>query len=160
MPDVIGKSESSARKALEGTAGNFKVKDATVKQDSSEKEGTVLAVSPDPNGQYPSGQEFTLTVSTGEVQVEVPDVVTQVQDDAASTLKQLGFRVGFANGADPNAADQTVIQQSVKAGTKAAKGTLITLTINNLPQNTPPPSEPSTPEPTNTPPITPPIIGG
>ena len=160
VPDVIGKSENAARKALEGTAGNFKVKDATVKQDSPEKEGTVLAVSPDPNGQYPSGQEFTLTVSSGKQQVEVPSVVTQVQDDAAATLKQLGFRVGYASGVDPKAPDQTVLQQSVKAGDKAPKGTLIILTINNLPQNSPPPSQPTdTPSstPTDTPRIT---IGG
>ncbi|WP_329483200.1 Stk1 family PASTA domain-containing Ser/Thr kinase [Kribbella sp. NBC_01510] len=160
VPDVIGKSENAARKALEGTAGNFKVKDATVKQDSSEKEGTVLAVSPDPNGQYPSGQEFTLTVSSGKEQVEVPNVVTQVQDDAAATLKQLGFRVGYTSGVDPSAPDQTVLQQSVKGGTKAPKGSLITLTINNLPQNSPPPSQPTdTPSstPTDTPRIT---IGG
>src|SRR5262249_55889858 len=64
VPDVIGKSESAARKALEGTSANFKVKDKVVEQDSEEKKGTVLAVSPDPNGQYPSGQEFTLTVSS------------------------------------------------------------------------------------------------
>ncbi|WP_328524919.1 Stk1 family PASTA domain-containing Ser/Thr kinase [Kribbella sp. NBC_00359] len=160
VPDVIGKSENSARKTLEGTAGNFKVKDETIKQDSAEKEGTVLAVSPDPNGQYPSGQVFTLTVSSGKEQVEVPSVVTQVQDDAAATLKQLGFRVGYASGVDPNAPDQTVLQQSVKAGTKAPKGTLITLTINNLPQNTPPPSQP-TDTPSSTPTDSnPPIIGG
>ncbi|HEU4948695.1 MAG TPA: Stk1 family PASTA domain-containing Ser/Thr kinase [Kribbella sp.] len=160
VPDVIGKSESAARKALEGTAGNFKVKDATIKQDSPEKEGTVLAVSPDPNGQYPSGQEFTLTVSSGKEQVEVPNVVTQTQDDATAALKQLGFRVGYTSGVDPNAADQTVIQQSVKAGTKAPKGSLITLTINNPPQNTPPPSQP-TDTPSSTPTDSnPPIIGG
>jgi serine/threonine-protein kinase len=83
VPDVIGKSENSARKALEGTAGNFKVKDETIKQDSAEKEGTVLAVSPDPTGST-ERQVFTLTVSSGKEQVEVPSVVTQVQDDAAA----------------------------------------------------------------------------
>ena len=48
----------------------------------------------------------------------------------------------------------------MKGGTKAPKGSLITLTINNLPQNSPPPSQPTdTPSstPTDTPRIT---IGG
>jgi eukaryotic-like serine/threonine-protein kinase len=160
VPDVIGMSESKARKELEGAPGNFKVKEDTVKQDSGEKAGTVLAVSPDPNDQYPSGTEFTLTVSTGKEQVEVPNVVTLPQDDATKTLKDLGFNVGYRNGEDPNAVDQTVIAQSVKAGNKAPKGSTITITINNAPEESPTP----TPTPSNTPPIdpsTPPItIGG
>jgi serine/threonine-protein kinase len=162
VPDVIGKSESAARKAIEGTKANFKVKEETVKQDSGEKSGTVLAVTPDPSGQYPSGTEFTLTVSTGKELVEVPNVVTVPREDAAKQLKELGFQVGYKEGVDPNAVDQTVIAQSVKANTKVAKGSTITLTINTLPEETPtttPSTTPSeTPElPTETPPIT---IGG
>ncbi|TDD23776.1 Stk1 family PASTA domain-containing Ser/Thr kinase [Kribbella turkmenica] len=162
VPDVIGKSESAARKELEGTAANFKVKEATQEQDSPEKKGTVLAVSPDPSGMYPSGTEFTLTVSTGVELVDVPNVVTQLQDDATKTLKDLGFRVGYATASDPNAADQTVLKQSVKANTKAPKGSLVTLTVNDAGEPTPPPSSP-TPSESETPddPVTPPItIGG
>jgi hypothetical protein len=161
VPDVIGKSQSQARKALEGTAANFKVKEATVKQDSAEKEGTVLAVNPDPAGQYPSGTEFTLTVSTGKELVEVPNVVTVPVEDATEQLKKLGFTVGYANGQDPSKVDQTVLAQSLTANKKYPKGTTITLTINNLPEETPTPTP--TPTPTDTPedPTTPPItIGG
>ena len=161
VPNVIGMSESKARKALEGSSGNFKVKDGTVKRDSSENAGTVLAVSPDPNGQYASGSEFTLTVSTGKELVEVPNVVTVPQDDATQQLKQLGFQVGYATGNDPTKVDQTVIRQSVKAGNKVPKGSTITLTINQLPDSPPPTQTPTpTPTPSDTP-ITPPItIGG
>jgi beta-lactam-binding protein with PASTA domain len=155
VPDVIGKSESAARKALEGTAANFKVKDKAIEQDSDQKKGTVLAVSPDPNGQYPSGQEFTLTISSGKTEVDVPNVVTQSYDDAKLTLEQAGFRVGYVFGNDPNAADGQVLQQSLKANSKAPKGSLITLTVNkqqepsspppSQPTDTPPPSTPTTP---------------
>jgi serine/threonine-protein kinase len=143
VPDVIGKSESAARKALEGTSANFKVKDKTIEQDSDQKKGIVLAVSPDPTGRYPSGQEFTLTVSTGKTDVDVPNVVTQTFDDAKLTLEQAGFRVGQTFGNDQNQAEGTVLKQSVKAGSKAAKGTLITLTVNKLQEETPPPSTPT-----------------
>jgi serine/threonine-protein kinase len=160
VPDVIGKSESQARKALEGTSANFKVKEATVKQDSAEKEGTVLAVNPDPAGQYPSGTEFTLTVSTGKELVEVPNVVTVPVDDATEQLKKLGFTVGYANGQDPSKVDQTVLAQSLTANKKYPKGSTITLTVNNLPEETPTPTP--TPTPTETPedPTTPPITIG
>ncbi|TDW18224.1 Stk1 family PASTA domain-containing Ser/Thr kinase [Kribbella kalugense] len=160
VPDVIGKSESAARKALEGTAGNFKVKDKSTEQDSDEKKGTVLSVSPDPNGQYPSGQEFTLTISSGKTNVDVPNVVTQTYDDAKLTLEQAGFRVGLVFGNDQNSADGVVLNQSVKANTKAPKGSLITLTVNKLQEpSSPPPTQTDTPPPST--PTTPGItIGG
>jgi serine/threonine-protein kinase len=152
VPDVIGLSESKARKALEDSKGQFKVKDKSIEQDSDEKKGTVLAVSPDPNGQYPSGQEFTLTISSGVTNVEVPNVVTQSYDDAKLTLEQAGFRVGYVFGNDPNAADGQVLQQSLKAGSKAPKKTLITLTVNKQEEpSSPPPSQPTDTPPASTP---------
>ncbi|MEU8226014.1 Stk1 family PASTA domain-containing Ser/Thr kinase [Kribbella sp. NPDC048915] len=163
VPDVIGKSESQARKALEGTAANFRVKDEVVEKDSPEKKGTVIDISPDRNGQYPARTEFTLTVSSGVENIEVPNVITQTQDDATKTLKDLGFRVGYASANNPNAPDQTVLDQSIKAGTKQPKNTLITLTVNNREeQPTPPPETPGNsetppPETPETPGIT---IGG
>ena len=131
VPDVIGKSENAARKALEGTAGNFKVKDATVKQDSAEKEGTVLAVSPDPNGQYPCGPGVHADGVQRQGAGRRPGRRHRPGRRREPTLKKLGFRVGYATGEDPNAVEGTVLKQSVKAGNKAPKGTLITLTVNN-----------------------------
>ncbi|TCC11831.1 Stk1 family PASTA domain-containing Ser/Thr kinase [Kribbella soli] len=149
VPNVIGMSESKARNALEDAKGQFKVKEKAVEQDSEEKKGIVLAVSPDPNGSYAAGTEFTLTISSGKTNVDVPNVVTQTFDDAKLTLEQAGFRVGQTFGNDQNQAEGTVLNQSVKAGTKAPKGSLITLTVNKLQEETPPPS---TPTETETPP--------
>ncbi|MFD7153367.1 Stk1 family PASTA domain-containing Ser/Thr kinase [Kribbella sp. NPDC059898] len=144
VPDVIGMSESKARKALEAAAGQFTVKDQVVEQDSDQKKGVVIGLNPDAGGTYPPGTEFTLIVSSGVVQVDVPNVVTQTFDDAKLTLEQAGFRVGQTFGNDQNAAEGAVLQQSVKANTKAPKGTLITLTVNKLQeQPTPPPSTPT-----------------
>jgi eukaryotic-like serine/threonine-protein kinase len=154
VPDVIGDSENSARKQLENSDGKFKVADKVVEKDDGAKKGTVIEVSPDPGKQYGSGTEFTLTVSTGNEPVEVPSVITQVPDDAKKTLTDLGFRVGYSTGNDPSKPDQTVLQQSVKPGTMAPKGTLITLTINTLPENTPAPPS-SNPTESETPPETP-----
>ncbi|MGW6281939.1 Stk1 family PASTA domain-containing Ser/Thr kinase [Kribbella sp. NPDC055071] len=143
VPDVIGMSESKARSTLEDAKGQFKVKQKSVEQDSDEKKGTVIAVSPDPGQQYPPGQEFTLTISSGKSNVEVPDVVTQVYDDAKLTLTQLGFRVGYVFGNDPTKADGTVLSQPYPAGTQRPKGSLITLTVNKLDEQSPPPSGPT-----------------
>jgi serine/threonine-protein kinase len=154
VPDVIGMTESKARKALEESKGQFKVKDKVIEKDSSEKKGNVIAVSPDPGSSYPPGTEFTLTVSTGVENVEVPNVVTQTFDDAKLTLEKAGFRVGQTFGNDQNAAEGAVLQQSIKAGSNAPKNTLITLTVNKLQDE---PSQPTTEptQPTDTPPSTP-----
>ena len=160
VPDVIGKSEAQARSILEDSPGKFEVASKAVEKADEAKAGTVLAVSPDPGGQYAPGTKFTLTISTGKVQVEVPNVTTAPQDDATKILKDLGLTVGYKQQEDANAVDQTVLAQSIKPGTKVDKGTLITLTIALKPEeptNTPSTTPSTTPEDPETPPVT---IGG
>ena len=112
----------------------------------------MLAVSPDPNGQYPPGQEFTLTISSGKSNVDVPNVVTQTfrRREADARAGRLPGRATFGN--DPNAAEGTVLKQTVKAGTKAPKGT-----HDHADRSQPSRSRPTPPtsEPTETPTTTP-----
>ncbi|MFI5734473.1 Stk1 family PASTA domain-containing Ser/Thr kinase [Kribbella sp. NPDC051587] len=156
VPDVIGLSEGKARSKIEGAPGAFKVADKNVEQDSDKPAGTVLDISPDPSKKYGSGTTFTLTVSSGKVMVEVPNLLTASADDAIAQLKAKGFVPGQKYGEDPNSPDGTVLAQSVEGGKTAPKGSTITLTINRLP-DTPPTGDPSgdPSDPTNTP-----IIGG
>jgi beta-lactam-binding protein with PASTA domain/predicted Ser/Thr protein kinase len=157
VPDVIGKSESDARDALENSPGKFEVASKTQTVDSEQPKGTVVSISPDPGGQYAPGTKFTLTLSSGVTKVEVPDLTTQNQDDATQALKQLGLTVGYASEPtnDPTVVEGTVTKQSVKAGTKVAKGTKVTLTIATKVEPTDTPSSTPTPTDSNTP-----IIGG
>ncbi len=157
VPDVIGKSEQDARDALENSDGKFQVVSKVNTEDSDKPKGTVTKISPDAGGQYAPGTKFTLTVSSGTVKVEVPDVTTQNQDDATNTLKGLGLAVGYLqDNSDPNAVEGTVVKQNIKGGTKVAKGTKVVLTIATAPDQ---------PDPTDTPSNTPsnsetPIIPG
>jgi serine/threonine-protein kinase len=156
VPDVIGKSEQDARDALENSDGKFQVASKVNTEDSDKPKGTVTKISPDAGGQYAPGTKFTLTVSSGSVKVEVPDVTTQNQDDATNTLKGLGLAVGYLqDNTDPNAVEGTVVKQNIKGGTKVAKGTKVILTIATAPAD---PTPTPTPTPTDT--NTPPIIGG
>ncbi|GAB3941290.1 Stk1 family PASTA domain-containing Ser/Thr kinase [Kribbella albertanoniae] len=157
VPVVVGLPEDQARAKIENAPGGFKVADKNVEQDSPKPAGEVLAVSPDPDKKYGSGTTFTLTVSSGKVMVEVPQLLTVPADDAIAQLKARGFVVGQKYGEDPNAVDGTVLAQSVEGGKTAPKGSTITLTINRLPEGdpTPDPSNTPDPDPTNTP-----IIGG
>ncbi|MEU0095955.1 Stk1 family PASTA domain-containing Ser/Thr kinase [Kribbella sp. NPDC006257] len=147
VPDVIGKSEQDARDLLENSDGKFQVASKVNTEDSDKPKGTVTNLSPDPGGQYAPGTKFTLTVSSGSVKVEVPDVTTQNQDDATNTLKGLGLAVGYLqDNSDPNAVEGTVVKQNIKGGTKVAKGTKVVLTIATAPDE---PSETPSSTPTN-----------
>ncbi|WP_433013018.1 Stk1 family PASTA domain-containing Ser/Thr kinase [Kribbella sp. CA-294648] len=155
VPDVLGKPESEAKKLLQDSPGDFKVSSNTKEVDNEAPKGTVIKIDPGPDQQYPKGQRFTLTVSTGQTEVTVPDVVTLTRADAEKELKALGLTVGILNDdTNPNAVEDTVTKQSVKAETKVKQGTKVTLYIAVKPTPT------NTPSPTETP-ITPPItIGG
>jgi serine/threonine-protein kinase len=146
VPDVIGKTESRARTLLGSPPGNFEVATDSKTQDDPAPAGQVLSISPDPTNRYPAGQMFTLTISTGNVKVEVPDVTSQKQDDATNALKQVGLNVGYAQQTvtDPNAVEGTVIQQSIKPKTKVDKGTkvIITIAVKAAPTT---PTSPTTP---------------
>ncbi len=126
VPPVDGLPEDQARAKIENAPGGFKVADKNVERDDEKPAGTVLAVSPDPSKKYASGTEFTLTVSSGKVEAEVPQLLNVQADDAAAQLKARGFIVARKYGEDPNAIDGTVIAQSIEGGKKAPKGTTIT----------------------------------
>jgi serine/threonine-protein kinase len=165
VADVIGKTESKARTLLEKPPGNFQVAADSKLQDDPAPAGQVLSVSPDPSKKYPAGQLFTLTVSTGNVKVAVPDVTRQSQDDATNNLKKLGLNVGLAQltVTDPNTVEGTVVKQSIAPTTMVDKGTKVIITIAVKPSQTPPtPSETPSGDPSAnpTPTITLPGNGG
>jgi serine/threonine protein kinase len=166
VPNVVGKSQSDARELLENSAGKFKVAEKVNTVDDESAKGTVLGLDPGAEGKYPSGQEFTLTVSSGSVKVTVPDVSKQNQDDAANALKAAGLTVGYEN-APPgsNQPEGTVVSQNVAPGTKVDKGTKVIIRIAGAPTeptNTPTdtPTGDPTGDPTDTPPPTIGLPGG
>ena len=154
VPDVIGLPESEARTKLEAAPANFEVAAKANEVDSDAEKGTVVSISPDANGQYAPGTKFTLTISSGSVKVEVPDVTAQIQDDATNALKAVGLTVGYAQQEDPNAVEGTVVKQSIAPKTKVAKGTKVIITIAVTPAE---PTPTPTPTPTDTPSETPTI---
>jgi serine/threonine-protein kinase len=152
VPDVIGKTESQARTLLENPPGNFQVATNSKTQDDPAPADQVLSISPDPNNKYPAGQLFTLTISTGNVKVEVPDVTTQSQADATNALKAVGLNVGYTQlpVTDPSVKEGTVVTQSIKPHTKVDKGTkvVIAIAVKATPTT---PTIPTTPTPSGDP---------
>jgi membrane peptidoglycan carboxypeptidase len=125
VPDVVGKSKAAAIAALQaaGFGTNVQVVDATAAR------GTVVGQSPAGASGAPPGTIVTIQVSNGVAPVlRVPDVVGMKATQAVSTLEQAGYVVALVKHHDPPHAG-IVIAQSPGGGTKAVKGTTVTIVV-------------------------------
>jgi serine/threonine-protein kinase len=152
LPNLTGSQASQAETKLKslGFTNVNPVPDAQ----STAPSGQVDHMTPAP-GNYPSGQQITLYVSGGGVQV--PNVVNQTATEAQAILQQDGFHV--QTNSTPAPADQmvqpgTVYNQNPAANQVEPKGTLIQIFVQ--PQNatttpTATPTDTTTTTPTSTP---------
>jgi beta-lactam-binding protein with PASTA domain/predicted Ser/Thr protein kinase len=126
VPQVIGRTEVDATREL--TTAGLKVQRREV-QDEVNPAGQVTAQDPLANTQVRSGATVTISVSTGAPIVDVPDVRNKTADVARETLVTAGFKVDVRqvnSDKDPN----TVLEQAPAPGTKAGKGSVVTLTVS------------------------------
>ncbi|WP_442790539.1 PASTA domain-containing protein [Nonomuraea sp. NBC_01738] len=116
---------------------------------SAEPAGRVLSTSPGAGKRVQAGAQVTLVVSRKGT--KIPSVVGMSREEAGAALREAGFAVRQKPKAvdDPQSYDK-VLTQSLGAGTCAAQGATVTLTIGVAPQTGPDPGEPppDTPDPT------------
>jgi len=158
VPDVVGQSSDSARSTLEGAGFVVGVRE---QEDENADPGTVLSQTPSAGTNADKGSTVTITVAKEPEQVSVPDVVGSSQTDASNALIDAGFKpsVTTRDVDDPDQ-DGTVLSQSPRGGTKAKRGSTVTITVGQYvaptpTTTTPPPTTPTTPPVTpTTPPAT------
>ncbi len=127
VPDVVGKSEAAARSQLEDRG--FEV--AVDRRASGEAEGTVVTMDPAGGTQAGKGSTVTLTVSSGTEKVEVPDVANLKQSDATRILQDAGFKTSVVNQESDTVNEGLVISTIPNAGTKASKGSTVTVRVSS-----------------------------
>ncbi len=134
IPDVTDMTVSQAEDVLEDKG--FKVKNKTKKENSDEiEEGKVIETDPEIGRSVKEGTTITLTVSKGSEKIEIEDYTGQNYYEVKAKLEAAGLEVvtDEEDIADTEDADENVIlSQDVEAGTKLAKGDIITLTIPNI----------------------------
>jgi beta-lactam-binding protein with PASTA domain/predicted Ser/Thr protein kinase len=150
VPAVIGKSEEEARSLLKSDPWNFTVGESDTVE-SDRPAGEVIGISPDRDKQYPAGTRFTLTVSTGQAKVKVPQVLGKTREDATKELKDAGLSVAYKERPSDEGPEGTVIDQSEAPGERVKKGTTVTITIATKPDEPPPSTPPSPPDTSTTP---------
>lgn len=130
VPGVVGMSRESALSALE-TAG-FDVGEIT-ERPSNDPRGAVIDSRPRPGTQAPMPSAVSLVLSAGPTTVIVPDVVGRPLTDARLLLRQVGLTAGdvsYGAGAVTDAA-AAVVAQSPPAGSQAAAGSRVNLTLGS-----------------------------
>jgi eukaryotic-like serine/threonine-protein kinase len=130
IPGVVGLSRENALNALE--VAGFDVGDVTSRA-SNEPLGTVIDSRPRPGTQAPMPSTVALVLSAGPTIVVVPDVAGRSVTDARLLLQQVGLAVGDvlwgATGASVADASAVVVSQSPPAGSQAASGSRVNLSL-------------------------------
>lgn len=122
IPSVVGLSQSDAKTALL----NEGAKNITIAyKNSSEAEGTVLAVSPGEGEAFVSSDQITLTVAQP---FKVPDVVGLSLTDAEQTLQDAGLTYSVSYS-DEKGNENVVLSTSPEAGTQVSEGSTVTLYV-------------------------------
>jgi serine/threonine-protein kinase len=131
VPTLVGQQESDAVNQLKalhlkpdvhGVNSNTPANEVTA-QDP--KAGTKLVV----------GSSVRINVSKGPAPVAVPSVVGSPIDQATATLQAAGFN-SAPTFVDSNQPANTVVSQSPGAGSSAAKGSTVSLTVSKGPKTT------------------------
>lgn len=126
MPDVVGKTEGNAKAVL--VQAGLSV--MTTYEHSNKTAGTVLRQSISANTQVTKGTRVSITVSSGEETVVVPNVIGKKQQDAESALKAKGFAVAINSVYSDTVTEGLVITQSPQPNTSQRKGMTVVLMIS------------------------------
>ncbi|MFJ8861021.1 Stk1 family PASTA domain-containing Ser/Thr kinase [Streptomyces sp. NPDC102451] len=128
VPDVLEKSEDSARKALEDKGFTVNVKTA----ESEKTLNSVISQDPEGGSKVEKDTEVTITVAK-EATEPMPDVRTRSYDAAVAQLNALGFRNVSKQDVDSDEAAGTVIEQSPAGPSKQSKDVQIVLKVSKGP---------------------------
>jgi len=125
VPPIVGTLITDATTTL--TALGLTTK--TIQEDfDASFAGTILSTDPVPGTSVPKGTVINVVLSKGPVLVEVPNVVGMNIETATSTLQAAGFQVEAVNKISVAILNK-VYSQNPAAGTKAPKGSVITIEI-------------------------------
>jgi serine/threonine-protein kinase len=131
VPSVSGMSRDNAIATLR--SANLEI-GQVVERPGREARGTVLSSQPDAGQQVPQGTPVELVVSTGPVELLMPDVVGRELFEVRATLEQLGLRITEtqydSTSALPNG---LVVAQVPPAGSPVTASAIISIRVSGRP---------------------------
>jgi serine/threonine-protein kinase len=131
IPAVVGMSRDEAERLL--TESHLAMGEVA-EQASDTARGIVLAASPAPGTAVPRGTQVNLLVSSGPVELSLPDVVGRDVSLARSTLEQIGLVLApLEYDSLSSLAQGTVVAQTPAAGSSVTAGSPVTLRVSGRP---------------------------
>lgn len=133
LPNVYNLTEEKADKKL--TELGLELQHEYVSSNDIE-EGRVISTTPERSTMVVKGDSVTVTVSTGpeNKQVVVPDLIGNTEQEATTTLKNLGLKIGAKSYEASDTYDKgKITYQSNTAGQKVDAGTSIDIIISTGP---------------------------
>ena len=127
MPNVKGMNLEDARNTLTSIGILTEVE---YQESDTIDEGVVISTSVNAGETIETGSTVTLYVSAGSQGVEVWEVTGYTYEEASNRLTGLGFLVNKAEAYSDTVEKGLVITQSPAGGTKAPKGSVITVTVS------------------------------
>jgi len=141
VPSVIGSPYESAESQLQGLG--FAVAREDVEDEAAA--GVVVGQSPAAGTQQGRGSVITLQVSEGPQVSQVPDVTSQLEEDARAQLEASGFRVEAVEEiVEDEGLDGLVLSQDPEGGSEAEQGTTVVIVVGRF---EPPAESPGPPGP-------------
>jgi len=131
VPSVVDLTEAAAESLLK--SNNLIAQVQTASSDTV-AEGKVISQSPAANAKVAKNSVVTITVSSGPGDVSVPDVINQPEGVASNRLGQAGFSVNIVRQSSATVTSGNVISTNPAAGTKAAKGSQVTMVVSSGPE--------------------------
>lgn len=132
MPDVVGKDEAAAQKALEDK--NLVV-ESEAKYDDEVEAGKVISTDPAAGIEIDEGTKVKMYVSLGADKIPVPSIVGMYQADAENALKSVELEVGEVTEVYSDEYEAgVVVSQKKAADSKVEKGTAIDFEVSKGPK--------------------------
>ena len=129
VPRVVGKTEEEAIKLLEEAKLKYEIKEENSKKIEA---GYVIEQETDPDKTVNAGDTVVIHVSLGVKKITAPSVLGKSEKDATKELKNAGFKVIVTTQEDTSKDNDTVLKQSIDAGTEVEDESNITITVNKI----------------------------
>lgn len=131
VPDLIGLTQEEAEIAID----DAKLRLGKVAQAPSDEVevGSVISQSPEPGNEVDVRSRVNLVISAGPEPVTVPSVIGQSEQTAIDEIQAAGLTADVLR-APSEEEEGTVIAQDPEAGSEAAPGDIVTITVSEGPE--------------------------
>ena len=129
VPKVVGLKQEEAIKALEDAKLKYEIKEENSKKVEA---GYVIEQETEAEKTVNAGDKVVIHVSLGVKKISVPSVLGKSEKDATKALKDVGLKVVTTTDEDSSKDNDTVLKQSIDAGTEVEDESSITITVNKI----------------------------